>query len=189
MASKIEDIFSTSKAFFTAQLSGVEVMVGYPDERADVPEDAPYPIATLNWYDTTFDAVRRIGGTLKNIIDPNPLAGILEVHPLAIPTNFHFQLDLLTVDRRQHWVLGEKLKIIFGRRWTKLVLPNAENIFLIAEDVVPLMGLEGLSVYRTTYSYYVQTKIEDTESIQTIYKILSLHISNAGDGLSEIEVS
>jgi len=188
MSSILEDIFSTTKTYLEAQNLGASggVLVGFPDERADVPENPSYPIVALNLYDVIFDPVRRVGGYVKKEVSINSTD--LELRPLPIPVNYHFQLDVVCDNRRQSWDINQKLMVIFGRRWSKLTLPNTQAIYLVPEDVIPLLGVEGLSIHRTTYSYYVQSWIEDTAAVTVVKKILSLNISYGEDQLSNVEV-
>lgn len=188
MPSKTENIFQGTVSYLTTKITEAQdVRLSFVDERGEGLDDsASYPLLLVSMYDESFDSTRRVSG-LRNLEDLDD--DTWRLHGMPIPINGYFQIDLLTKTYEELWTIGEKLKQIFGERWSKFTVPN-ENIelYIIPEGIIPLSGIENDGIHRVSYRYYVEYWLDSLETPVDIPKIkkISIDIPNSGD--QDVEV-
>lgn len=174
MASHVEDIMQATKDYWVSAL-GINadlVRIGHQDPRSDTTDQTSYPQIIFEIFDMMIDSTRRLGGIPYQRV--NETTDTIDAKPLPIPINYHFQLDVLTDNKRQSWQFAEKIQSIIGARHDYIQLPSGEKLFMIHDLFVDLSSLLESSIYQTSLRYYVQSWIDSNLPSETLYKVKKL---------------
>lgn len=179
--SKIYDILEKTLAFWTAQLTTANTVVSSSlDERVDSLTPSAYPRIVIGVEDMETDQSRRQGG-VKYKRTFNPGTNTWSYEKLGIPVNFRFQVDIIAAKKSECFTLEEGMMVVLGQRYPFITLDSGEKIFLHLEGVA-MRGLEQTdNTFRTTFSYYLQTWLEDLTIIPDDYAVLTLNINYVKD--------
>ncbi|MHA2070110.1 MAG: hypothetical protein ACXABY_37565 [Candidatus Thorarchaeota archaeon] len=181
------DIFSALKTFLVTNLTQANwVTLGYIDERADNSDETSYPIVVINLYDISFGDNRRVGGFTHEFSDNGD--GTSTATKVPIPVNYHFQVDTVCNKQRDAWEVNESLSAILGKRSAGITI-NGKKLYMINEDIIPVPGIEGDDIYRTSFRFHFQAWLVNPDPSTIVNQVLSLEIQRRGYPASMVEVT
>lgn len=151
----IHQLFQATVTYWDAAITECGyVGLSYQDERADTTDDDSFPKLIISIYDEQWDGRRRLPG--PNKVYSARTGPDVEITQKPVPVDYYFQLDLLAKKQRDLQTIGNKLRFLLGNRYSSITLPSSYQLHIIPEEILPMIGIDGLDIHRMVFRYYVQ---------------------------------
>jgi hypothetical protein len=132
---------------------------------------------TFQVVDIAIDENRRHGGITHRTEDYD--TDNFRHHPLEIPLNYHFQVDVIAHKLLELWEAEEIIRGVLGKRYSSFIYNNI-TYYIYPEDIQNTSIVED-DIVRSTYRYYIQGWLPTGDTFITVPKLqtLTLNMNNA----------